>query len=123
MACSVPALFRLSCLHHFTPLLRFRNLSLWLIWHTLYSKHAPARVTLQNLSYLFFLSSVRLTSSLATMDRQLGMRGRLVEAYRTVIEDPEYDEHRYLMLDVAPGSNPKFRLRSQIHDDVQVVYL
>ena len=107
-----------------STLLHSRNLSLWLIWHSLYSKHAASRLTTQNLSYFFFLPSVRLTSQLHTMDSQLRMHGKLVQAYKlATVETPaEATDHRYLLVDLSPRAHPLLRLRSQIHKDVQVVY-
>lgn len=101
---------------------RHKNLSLWLIWHTLYSKHPASRLITQNLSYFFFLPSVRLTSQLQTLDSQLGMKGKLISAYKDATESCSLD-HRYLLLDLSPNAHSELRLRSQVHEDVQVVYL
>lgn len=101
---------------------RHKNVSLWLIWHTLYSKHASSRLIVQNISYFFFLPSVRLTSQLQTLDSQLRMKGKIVSAYKDATER-RCDSHRYLLLDLSPNAHPDLRLRSQIHEDAQVVYL
>ena len=92
---------------------RHKNLSIWLIWHSLYSKHAASRLITQNISYLFFLPSVRLVSQIHTLDSQLRCKGALVSAYNLAIEDDEA-EHKYLLLDLAPSTPSTFRLRARI---------
>ena len=91
---------------------RHKNLSLWLIWHSLYSKHAASRLITQNVSYIFLLPSVRLVSQIHRLDSQLGYKGGLVSAYKQAVDDDQ--EHRYLMLDLAPSTPTDFRLRSRI---------
>lgn len=102
---------------------RHKNLSLILCWHSLFSKYPASRLITQNVSYLFFMRSVRLTSQLHTLDNQLRLKGRLVEAYTSATNDEMCAEHRYLMLDISPNSLPQFRLRSNVHSDVQIVYM
>ena len=102
---------------------RHKNVSLWLIWHSLYSKHAASRLITQNVSYLFFLPSVRLTSQLHTLDSQLRYKGALLSAYRQATEDSTA-EHRYLLLDLAPTTTQSiFRLRSDVTCDVQSLFI
>lgn len=101
---------------------RHLNTSLWLIWHSLFSKHPQSRVISQNTSYLFFLPSVRLVSQLHTLDSQLRCKGALVSAYKQSLDDTS-TEHRYLLLDLAPLTPSTFRLRSGVTFDVQDVYL
>ena len=91
---------------------RHKNTSLWLIWHSLYSKHAASRLITQNVSYLFFLPSVRLVSQIHTLDSQLRYKGGLVSAYNQAIESS--NPHRYLLLDLAPTTPSAFRLRSDV---------
>ena len=98
---------------------RHKNISLWLIWHSLYSKHAPSRIISQNTGLFFFLPSLRLESQLRTLGCQLGMKGRLVEAYHRCVEDEPTAEHRYLLLDLCPGTPALLRLRTNIHLPVQ----
>ena len=100
---------------------RHKNTSLWLIWHSLYSKHPAARLITQNVSYIFFLPSVRLTSQIHTLDTQLRFKGSMVAAYNKAIEE-EHD-HRYLLLDLAPTTPGKFRLRSNITGVPQYIFL
>ena len=102
---------------------RHKNASLWLLWHTLYSRHAASRIITANTSYFFFLPSVRLTSQLKTLDTQLAYKGKLVEAYRLAVSSTD-DEYRYLFVNMAPYCDPKLRLKGQVHHkDHQIVYL
>ena len=100
---------------------RHKNLSVWLIWHTLYSKHPASRLMMQNVSYVFLLPSVRLTSQVYTLDNQLRLKGLLATAYKCACE--MHADHRYLLLDIGPNAIPSLRLRSQIHENVQVAYI
>jgi hypothetical protein len=101
---------------------RHKNVSLWLIWHSLFSKHSASRLITQNVSYLFFLPSVRLTSQLHTLDTQLRYKGALVSSYNQAIEEPDRD-HRYLLLDLAPTTPSTFRFRSRVTSEPQALYL
>ena len=93
---------------------RHMNLSLWLVWHSLYSKHAASRVICQNLRWFFFLPSPRLESQLRSLGSQLSMCKLLLWAFRTCQED-EDEEYKYLLLDVGPRTPNILRLRSHIH--------
>lgn len=89
---------------------RHKNVSLWLIWHSLYSKHPASRLITQNVSYFFFLPSVRLVSQIHTLDSQLRYKGALVSAYNMAVNSD--DEHRYLLLDLSSTTPNSLRLRS-----------
>ena len=56
---------------------RHKNHSLWLLWHTLFSKHPSGRTIAQNAAYQFFLPSPRLASQVHSLDTQLAYRGAL----------------------------------------------
>lgn len=101
---------------------RHKNTSLWLIWHSLYSRHAASRLITQNVSYMFFLPSVRLTSQIHTLDSQLRYKGALVSSYNQAIDEPDRD-HRYLLLDLAPTTPNIFRFRSHITAEPQTMYM
>ena len=100
---------------------RHKNLSLWLIWHSLFSKHAASRVICQNVRWFFFLPSLRLESQLRTFSSQLGMKARALWAFDKCQENIQED-HRYLMIDVGPSTPDIMRLRSNIHHPVQYCY-
>ena len=102
---------------------RHRGASLWLAWHSLYSKHPASRIISQNCSYYFFLPGPRLVTQLKTLDTQLGYRGKLLDAFKMATEDKDTD-HRYLLVNLSPHCDPRLRLRSRIHhEEVQYVYL
>ena len=99
---------------------RHKNVSLWLIWHSLYSRHAASRLITQNVSYLFLLPSVRLTSQLHTLDSQLRFKGALVSAYKHATEQAlSHWQHKYLLLDMAPDTPLELRFRSQLTSQPQ----
>ena len=100
-----------------------KNVSLWLIWHSLYSRHPASRLITQNVSYLFLLPSVRLVSQLHTLDSQLRFKGALVCAYKQATEQaPPDQEHKYLLLDMAPSTPSEFRFRSQLTSEPQHLF-
>ena len=101
---------------------RHKNISLWLIWHSLFSKHPSSRLITQNVSYLFFLPSLRLVSQIHTLDNQMRFSGAIVSAYKQAIEE-EDKEHRYLLLDLAPKTPSDFRLRSDLTSMPQSVFM
>jgi hypothetical protein len=100
---------------------RHLNLSLWLVWHSLFSKHAASRVICQNLRWFFFLPSPRLESQLRTLGAQLSMAKLLLWAFKTCQEDQD-EEHKYLLLDVGPRTPSILRLRSHIHNPLSFCY-
>lgn len=100
---------------------RHLNVSLWLVWHSLYSKHPSSRVICQNARWFFFLPSPRLESQLRTFGAQLGMKSALLKAYNKTQED-EGEPYRYLLVDVGPTTPQILRLRSNIHSDTQFCY-
>ena len=89
---------------------RHKNLSIWLIWHQLFSRHPASRTISQNVRYCFFLPSIRLESQIATLGSQLNMRSALVAAFKACANVP----HGYLMLDLGPGVLPMLRMRTCI---------
>lgn len=100
---------------------RHKNLSLWLVWHSLFCKHPESRRICQNIRWFFFLPSLRLESQLRSFGSQLGMKSRLLDAYAKCQEDLDED-HRYLLVDSGPRTPDILRLRSNIHKDVQYCY-
>lgn len=92
---------------------RHKSLSLWLLWHTLYSKHPPSRTIAQNAAYQFFLPAPRLGSQLRSLDAQLAYGGALTGAYRQTLEETDW-ARRHLLLDLTPTTPEPFRLRTQV---------
>lgn len=102
---------------------RHKNLSLWLIWHSLFSKHPASRIIAQNSAYVFFLPSPRLGSQIHSLDSQLRYSGALSSAYAISIEEKDR-LNRYLLLDLAASTPNIFRLRSRVTDpNAQILYL
>lgn len=98
---------------------RHKNISLWLVWHSLFSKHPASRIIVQNVRFAFFLPSLRLESQLRTFGSQLGMRDAMLWAYRECLEDDNADGYRYLLVDLGPATPSIMRLRSRIHQEIQ----
>ena len=102
---------------------RHKNLSLWLIWHSLFSKHPASRIISQNVGYIFFLPSARLASQVHGLDGQLRLGGALSSAYSQAVEEPEWS-NRYLLLDLTVSTPSALRLRSRVHSPgSQILYL
>lgn len=100
---------------------RHKHLSVLLVWHSLFTRHANSRIILANVHYLFFVPSFRLESQLARYGQQMGMAKLLVWAYRKCSEDKQTDI-RYLMLDTHPNTPLVMRLRSNVHKAIQYCY-
>ena len=111
---------------------RHKNISLWLVWHSLYSRHPASRIIAQNVSLFFFLPSLRLESQMRTFGCQLGMRDALLSAYHQCVEEaataaaadpddtrevvaPVAPSHRYLLVDLGPRTPKTLRLRTNVH--------
>ena len=101
---------------------RHKNISLWLVWHSLFHKYPASRVIGQNVRYYFFLPSLRLESQLRVLGSQLGMKTKLIEAFKQATEDASAD-HPYLLLDVGSDMPRILRLRSHIGQDMQFCYV
>ena len=100
---------------------RHLNLSLWLVWHSLFSKHAASRVICQNVQYYFFLPSLRLQSQLRTFGSQLGMKDRLLWAFHKCQEDLE-QPYRYVLVDAGPMTPDIVRVRSGVGETNQFCF-
>ena len=103
---------------------RHKRISCWLMWHSLYHKYSASRLISQNAQLYFMLPSVRLESQLRTFGAQLGLKSRLLEAYAKCLEDcvEDKDGHRYLLVDLSPGTPSQLRLRSRVHLNPQCCY-
>lgn len=100
---------------------RHKNVSLWLVWHSLFSSNAASRVITQNMSLIFCLPSPRLESQLRVFGAQLGMKVALIEAYKRCTANRD-EEYPYLLIDLSPSIPSILRLRSNVHDNVQFCY-
>lgn len=104
---------------------RHKRVSCWLLWHALYHKFSASRLISQNAQLYFMLPSVRLESQLRTFGTQLGLKSKLLEAYAMCLQDetPDPGNHRYLLVDLSPGTPSRLRLRSRLHLPTQCCYL
>ena len=101
---------------------RHKNISIWLIWHSLYSKHAASRVICQSVRWFFFLPSLRLQSQLRSFGAQMGIKGRLLYAFKRCQEEESRD-CRYIVVDSGPETPDIMRVRSSIHNhELQYAY-
>ena len=99
---------------------RHANISLWLVWHSLYSKHAASRIICQNVRWFFFLPSLRLESQLRTFGAQLGMKSRILHAFRACQEEENpcdtSNKYGYIVVDAGPRTPNIMRVRSNVHN-------
>ena len=100
---------------------RHKNISLWVVWHSLFSSNSASRVITQNTSLIFCLPSPRLESQLRIFGTQLGIKEALISAYKRCTNDRD-QEFPYLLIDLSPFTPCIFRLRSNVHDTVQFCY-
>ena len=102
---------------------RHKNLSLWLVWHSLFSGNAAARTVLQNVRFVFFLPSLRLESQLCSFGHQLGMKNLIIWSYRECVEGRfAADGYRYLLVDMGPSTPSIMRLRTGLHKKIQYCF-
>jgi hypothetical protein len=96
----------------FTQGCHHRRLSILFITQNLFGQGRSARNIALNTWYLIVFKNVRDSSQLLTLDRQLflGKSGVLVDAYRDVMTDP----YAYVVIDIAPHSEDKYRLRTRV---------
>lgn len=100
---------------------RHKNISLWLVWHSLFSSNSASRTITQNMSLIFCLPSPRLESQLQRFGSQLGMKDALIKAYKSCTTS-RGEKYPYLLIDLAPSTPSIFRLRSNVHSNVQYCY-
>ena len=100
---------------------RHKNITLLIILHSLFYKYPASRIIMGNTAYFFLFPSVRMLSQVSILGSQLGMRERLVQAYKQATEVRE-EPYRYLLIDMTPCTPDLLRLRSDIHRQVQFCY-
>ena len=92
---------------------RHKNISLWLIWHSLFTKYPASRLIVQNVRWFFFLPSLRLESQLRIFGSQLCMKNEIISAYKSCSDDCS-NQFRYLLLDAGPETPTILRLRTNV---------
>ena len=99
-----------------------RNLSVIFIVHNLFHQGREMRNISLNSHYLILFKNPRDKQQVATLARQMYPSSWrfLVEAYNDATANP----HGYLLLDLKPSTDGKFRVRSKIlPGEVDVVYI
>lgn len=117
---------------------RHLGVSLWLVWHSLFSHYPASRIISANCRYFFFLPSLRIQSQLRIFGSQLGMKSQLLSAFQLCCCccSGSGDSHQpqdntvstsssssrtppYLLLDAGAHTPALLRLRSNITLPVQ----
>ena len=102
---------------------RHRNISLWIILHSLYNKSPESRTIMQNTRWFFFLPSLRLTSQLRTFGAQLGLLERIIYAFERCQKEGNM-KNRYIVVDAGPQTPDILRVRSGINNkEVQYCFI
>ena len=96
----------------FTQGCHHKRISVIFITQNLYAQGKSARTIALNTWYQVLFRNVRDASQVATLARQIfpGQSQVLMEAYRDVMKAP----FSYLVIDMSPGSEDKYRLRTHI---------
>ena len=97
----------------FTQLNHHNNLSIIYLNQNLYYQGKCAQTLNLNTAYTVLLKNPRNTQQVALLGRQLGVGSVLKEAYREATSKP----FRYLIVDLSPKSEEKYRLGSNVFPD------
>ena len=93
---------------------RHKNLSVWLIWHSLYSKYPESRLIAQNIRWFFFLPSLRLSAQLKIFGRQFELEQRIIAAFKQC-QASKSGDFRYICVDAGPNTPEIMYVRSRMH--------
>lgn len=101
---------------------RHKNISTWLIFHSLFYKTPESRIICTNTRYFWFLPSLRLRSQLKTFACQLGITAKLLRAYEDCQNTAEL-HNRFVLVDSGPRTPEMLRVRTHVLSlDKQYVY-
>lgn len=103
----------------FTKYSHHLNYSIVLLTQNMYHNGKHFRTISLNTQYLWILKSVRDTSTIATLGRQMGITNLLKEAYQDAVFVP----YGHLFIDMKPGSDDRYRIRSNTFGEPISVYL
>ena len=103
----------------FTKFSHHLNFSVVLLSQNLFNKGRYFRTISLQVQYLWLLKSVRDTSVISILGRQMGNTKFLSACY----EDATSVPFGYLFLDLKPSSDDKFRFRTQVFSDPSIVYV
>jgi hypothetical protein len=98
---------------------RHKNCSIILLLHFIFGPWPSARLISANTAYFFLMNSPRLFPQVATLGTQLGIRKALVSAYQNETKK----KFGYVLVDVCANTPHQLRIRSDILNDHQSVYI
>lgn len=103
----------------FTKFSHHLNYSVVLLSQNLFNKGRYYRTISLQVQYLFLLKSVRDTSIISTLGRQMGNTKFLTACYEEATSNP----YGYLFLDLKPSTDDKFRVRTNIFNEPSIVFV
>ena len=106
----------------FTKGSHHRNISVIFLQQALFNKGKFSRLCSLNCHYMVIFKSPRDQTVISTLARQMypGSGQYLIEAYKDATRTP----YSYLLIDLHPQTDDKYRLRAKIFpDEFQVVYV
>ena len=105
----------------FTKLSHHRNVSVVFLTQNLFHKSPHVRTMNLNTHYLVLFKNPRDVTQVATLARQMGKSKFVLEAF----EDATKERYGYLLIDLKPETDEKYRLRTNIFpdDDRQYAYV
>lgn len=103
----------------FTKFSHHLNYSVVILCQNLFEKGKYFRTISLNVQYLFLLKTVRDTSIISTLGKQMGDVSFLKQCYSRATNIP----YGHLFIDLKPGSDDKYRVRAQIFDDPIIVFI
>ena len=96
-----------------------RNLTVILLLQNLFHQGKYGRDVSLNSHYFILFKNIRDTNQIKVLGNQLGIKNRLENAHKDVIQE----SHSYLLLDLCPSSDSNCMLRTHIlPDEYTVVY-
>ena len=95
------------------------NYSVIILCQNLYEKGKFFRTISLQVQYLFLLRSIRDASVISTLGRQIGNYKFLKQCY----QDATLQPFSYLFIDMKPGTDDKYRYRSNIFNNPSIVYV
>ena len=104
----------------FTQGSHHKNLSVIYLTQNLYYQGKCARTISLNSQYIILFQNLRDVNKITVLGKQLGNSKFLKLAYLDAVEQP----YSYLLIDLSPHSNPKYRFRTNIfpEDDGIIIY-
>ena len=98
---------------------RHKNCSIILLLHFIFGPWPSARIISANTAYFFLMKSPRMLPQVCSLGSQLGIRKALVSAYQNETKK----QYGYVLVDVCTTTPEQLRIRSDILNDHQTVYV